>query len=71
MNAFEKIDRVLHAQGWTYDIGREHFLDNSGKVIHIDGWLVALVPGITPNQLVSCTEVVQTATGTNRESDYC
>ena len=53
MTTFQKIDRALRARGWTYDVAEEQFLDNTGKVIRNNGWLLALVPGITLDHLVS------------------
>jgi hypothetical protein len=53
ISTFEKIDRALRGRGRTYDIGKEHFLDNSGNVIRNNDCLLALVPGITLDHLVS------------------
>jgi len=53
MTTFQKIDRALRARGWTYDVGDEQFLDNTGNVIRNNGWLLALVPGLTLDHLVS------------------
>ena len=53
MTTFQQLDRALRSRGWRYDGGEEQFIDATRKVIRSAAKLLALVPGMTLDELAS------------------
>jgi len=53
MTIFQQIDAALRTKGWKYDASRQLFIDRELNVIHSYHKLLALVPGMTQDELES------------------